>query len=272
MNTHSHKIIALLLFPLIIAFSQISYGQNTGSKGNSNAGKPWLGIAIDKGKNGVLVKGVMANTPAEGAGIATDDEVVAIDGKSVREPRELIGIIQSSGIGQIVSVEILRSGKKIVKKLKLVLRPDEIQVLRDRLIGKPAPGFNLEVISGKESGDSKKITGKVAIVEFWATWCPACRATHPRLSEFAAANPNIPVLTISDEDKSKLESYAKKIKPKFTILRDAEGKSPAEWGAAAIPMISVIGKDGKIAFVTVGAGEDAEEALSLAVKLDTTRN
>jgi hypothetical protein len=37
--------------------------------------------------------------------------------------------------------------------------------------------------------------------------------------------------------------------------------------ASAIPMISVIGKDGRIAFVTVGAGEAAEEAIRLAVSM-----
>jgi hypothetical protein len=37
--------------------------------------------------------------------------------------------------------------------------------------------------------------------------------------------------------------------------------------ASAIPMISVIGKDGKVAFVTVGAGEAAEEPIRLATSL-----
>ena len=251
----------------VLSLGQPAFSENSVEKKTAKAGKPWLGIAIDKGKQGVLVKGVMPNTPAEGAGFAVGDEVLKLDGKVVKDPQELISTVQSSGIGQIIAVEILRDGKTITKTLKLVIRPDELQLLRDRLVGKPAPAFNLEVIAGKEPGDSKKLAGRVSIVEFWATWCPACRATHPRLSAFAAANPSIAVVAISDEEKPALTAYVKQISPKFTILRDAEGKSPSEWMASAIPMISVIGKDGKVAFVTVGAGESAEEALNVALKL-----
>jgi cytochrome c biogenesis protein CcmG/thiol:disulfide interchange protein DsbE len=116
------------------------------------------------------------------------------------------------------------------------------------------------------------LAGRVVLVEIWATWCPACRASHPRLSEFAAANPEIAVVAISDEDKETLKKYSSQVKPKFTVLRDPDGKTTAEWMASAIPMISVIGKDGKVIFVTIGAGEDLEEAIKIAVsasKVDT---
>jgi cytochrome c biogenesis protein CcmG/thiol:disulfide interchange protein DsbE len=231
------------------------------------AGKPWLGISIEQGKDGVLVKGVIPNTPAESAGFQVGDEILKIDGKAVKDPKDLISVVQSSGIGQSVKVELLRNKKIITKTLKLVVRPDELKLLRDRLMGKPAPNFDLEVIHGSEPGSLKKLTGRVAIVEIWATWCSACRATHPRLSEVAAANPNLAVVAISDEDKDTLKSYSNRSSPKFTILRDTDGKSLSEWMASAIPMISVIGKDGKIAFVTVGAGEAAEEAIRLAIAL-----
>jgi thiol-disulfide isomerase/thioredoxin len=234
---------------------------------STSAGKPWLGIGIEQGKEGVLVKGVMPNAPAEGAGFQVGDEVIKIDGKAVKDPKELISVIQASGIGQTVNVELLRNKKTITKTLKLVVRPDELKLLRDRLMGKPAPNFDLEVIHGSEPGSLKKLKGRVSIVEIWATWCSACRATHPRLSEVAAANPNLAVLAISDEDKDTLKAYTARSKPKFTILRATDGKSLSEWMASAIPMISVIGKDGKIAFVTVGAGEAAEEAIRLAVSL-----
>jgi cytochrome c biogenesis protein CcmG/thiol:disulfide interchange protein DsbE len=263
-----HMVAILFCASLLWPIHEVAIAQQSVAPKPARAGRPWLGIAIDQGKKGVLIKGVMPKTPAEGAGFAVGDELLTIDKKIVKEPSELIAIIQSTGFGQAVSVELLRNGKTIKKTLKLVVKPDELQLLRDRLVGKEAPSFSLEVIKGKESGDSKKLAGRVAVIEFWATWCPACRATHPRLSEFALANPSIAVLAISDEETSALSAYVKQIDPKFTVLRDAEAKTPAEWMASAIPMISIIGKDGQVKFVSVGAGEATEEALNMAVNLN----
>jgi thiol-disulfide isomerase/thioredoxin len=248
-------------------YSGHAHAQALEPKKANVAAKPWLGIAIDQGSKGVLVKGVLPDTPAEKAGFQVGDEVLKIDKSVVKNPNELINVIGASGIGQTVTIEILRNKKTITKKLKLVLRPDELQLLRDRLVAKPAPSFDLEVIHGKETGSLEKLKGRIVVVEFWATWCPACRATHPRLSEFAAQNPKIAVLAVSEEEKDVLQSYANRLKPNFTILRDADGKSPAAWSAGSIPMLSVIGKDGKVMFVTVGAGDAAEEALKFAASM-----
>ena len=256
-----------IFFIFLAVIGPISVVSAKGAPKSTPAGKPWLGVGIEQGKEGVLVRGVMPNTPAESAGVQVGDEVLKIDGKPVKDPKELINAVQSSGIGQSVKVELLRNKKIVTKTLKLVVRPDELKLLRDRLVGKPAPNFDLEVIHGSESGALKKLAGRVVIVEIWATWCSACRATHPRLSEVAAANPNLAVLAISDEDKETLKAYASRSNPKFTVLRDPDGKSLSEWMASAIPMLSVIGKDGKVAFVTVGAGEAAEEAIRVAQSL-----
>lgn len=261
---------AALLACLIISSAWVSEPAQSQDRKSAVAGKPWLGIGIERGKSGVLVKGVIPNTPAEGAGFKVGDEVLKIDGKAVKDPQELISVIQASGIGQNVKVELLRDKKKITKTLKLVVKPDELKLLRDRLVGKPAPNFELEVIDGKEPGSLKAFAGRIVLVEIWATWCPACRASHPRLSDFAAANPEIAVVAISDEDKETLKAYSNRLKPKFTVLRDPEGKAVAEWMASAIPMISVIGKDGKVIFATIGAGEALEEAAKVALEAAKT--
>lgn len=232
-----------------------------------SAGKPWLGIAIEKGKKGVLIKGVMPDTPAEKAGFKVGDEVLSIDKQPVNDPQQLISVVQSSGIGQTVAVEIQRGKNKFTKKLTLVMRPDELKIIRDKFVGKPAKPFNLELVHGEGPASSEKLKGKVVILEFWATWCPACRATHKSLSEFAAKNQGVAVIAVSDEEVEALKAYAAEIKPNFSIARDGDGKIQAEWMASAIPMIVVIDQKGQVAGVTVGAGESLEESLRLAVAL-----
>jgi cytochrome c biogenesis protein CcmG/thiol:disulfide interchange protein DsbE len=175
-------------------------------------------------------------------------------------------LVSASGIGTEVTVVLLRDAKKLTKTLKLVVRPDELKIVKDRLEGKPMPAFNLPVIGRKESVDSKSLRGRVTVIEFWATWCPACRASHGRLSQFASKHKDIAVLGISDEDTETLESFVKDTKPQFTVLQDVSQKSQVEYMATAIPMIVVVKKNGDVAMVQVGAGQELEQALESAIQ------
>ncbi len=233
--------------------------------------KPWLGVAIEAGKVGVAVKDVIAGTPAAEYGLKAGDEITAIGGTKVSKPEELIQVVRSQGVGNTVKVEYLRAGKSETKDVKLVARPDELELVKQRVVGKQAPAFVLDRIHGDAPVTQATLKGKVAVVEFWATWCPACRASHPRLSKWAAEmkkkNANVAVLAVSDEEEAELKNYAKMVAPDFTIARDKEHALQKEWYVSAIPMTVVMDKTGKVTFATIGAGSYLEEALAEAEKL-----
>src|SRR4051794_27405614 len=100
--------------------------------------KPWLGVAIEKGESGVLIKDVLAGTPAENAGLKAGDQIVAVGGKPVHLPEELIKAVQTQGVGRDVEVKWLHGKTTVVQTVKLVARPDELAVLKKQLEGKPA--------------------------------------------------------------------------------------------------------------------------------------
>jgi cytochrome c biogenesis protein CcmG/thiol:disulfide interchange protein DsbE len=229
--------------------------------------KPWLGVAIGAGDKGVLVNDVLEGAPAKAAGLLPGDQITAIDDIAVKAPDELIKAVQAQGVGNTVVVHFLRGAKTDTRRVKLVARPDELALLQSRLVGKPAPAFDLKVVRGGGPGSSAALKGKVAVVEFWATWCPACRSTHARLSGWAKEHrKDVTVVAISDEEEADVKAYADLVKPNFTIRIDPTHKTPGDWMVSAIPQIAVVDRKGIVTFATVGAGEYVEEALAAAEK------
>ena len=51
--------------------------------------------------------------------------------------------------------------------------------------GDSIPSFSLPEINGAIF-DSESLRGNIVIVDFWATWCPPCRVSLPRLADLAA--------------------------------------------------------------------------------------
>ncbi|MDX1959844.1 MAG: redoxin domain-containing protein [Leptospiraceae bacterium] len=233
--------------------------------------KPWIGIAIEKKQDGVLVKQAIAGTPAEKAGLKPLDIIKKIDSKQVQSPEELISYVQSKGVGNEVTIEYLRDN--IAKKLtlKLEAKPDQLELVKKQVIGKKFPEISLETIEGKNQFTNKNLENKVTVLEFWATWCGPCRQTHERLSKFSKENPNIAVIAASDESMDLIQNYAKAKKFNFKILRDSKRTLHDFFIVSSIPMSVVVDKKGIIQSVAIGGGFYLEDNLKKAIELDNTK-
>ena len=72
--------------------------------------RPFLGIAFSVEEDGALVREVLAESPAEDAGLLVDDLITGVNGADVA-PEELAASIQALAIGEQISLTVLRDGK-----------------------------------------------------------------------------------------------------------------------------------------------------------------
>jgi cytochrome c biogenesis protein CcmG/thiol:disulfide interchange protein DsbE len=125
--------------------------------------------------------------------------------------------------------------------------------LRSVFIGRPAP-----VLPTTGLPDIPVLTdldlrgGEVTVVNFWATWCPPCRAEHPVLLQVAADGVRVAGINIMDDDAKAVAYLAEEGNPFIAVATDPNGRNRVEWGVTAPPETFIIGGDGTVLFKFVG--------------------
>ena len=129
--------------------------------------------------------------------------------------------------------------------------------------GTPAPDFELCDFSGNPVRLSDFL-GKTVLLQFWASWCPDCRAEIPQIKEmFDAADPQkVAFVAVSfDKTLDDLARFASENELPGVQLYDPAGKKDSavadSYGVKWIPTLYVIGPDGKIVLGTVLADRAA---------------
>ena len=109
-------------------------------KATGHVSRGWLGVLIQdvtlelaesfgmKQPRGALVAKVLPDSPAQAAGIEVGDVIVRFDGKDIRESASLPPIVGRTKVGVFVPVDVIRSRKQKVVKVKLGELPEDAAV------------------------------------------------------------------------------------------------------------------------------------------------
>ena len=123
-----------------------------------------------------------------------------------------------------------------------------------------AADFTLQDMSGK-SITLSDYKGKVVVLEFWATWCPPCRASVPGLEKLHTTfkDKGVAVLAVSVDQGGwdEVRSFIASNGITYTVLKGTDDVA-AEYQVRSIPMLLVIDKQGNIAKRYLGMGYDDE--------------
>jgi peroxiredoxin len=121
-------------------------------------------------------------------------------------------------------------------------------------LGKPAPDFVLEDVTGK-SWQLSSLKGKVVLVNFWATWCKPCRDEMPSMVALdkAMAGKQFQMLSIVFNDDLKLaESFARRLGAAFPVLANPSPELTEAYMITGVPETFLIDEDGILRHKLIG--------------------
>ena len=146
----------------------------------------------------------------------------------------------------------------LVVFLTIGLRRDPHEV-PSPLINKPAPDFQLQQLKEPtKTFSSREMRGKVWLVNFWGSWCIACREEHPVLMKYAQGE--VPIYGVdykyakdaTDERAGAMQMLAEEGNPYTLVIHDPEGRTSIDYGVYGAPESFLIDKNGVIRFKQIG--------------------
>ena len=130
---------------------------------------------------------------------------------------------------------------------------------------KPAPTFAItDAATGKPFSLATAAKTGPLVLDFWATWCGPCRAELPHLQTLSQKyQGRVAFYGVNSSDPPKITTaFARQNHLTFPMLSDTNHHVAALYGADSIPLLIVIGTDGKVRAVTDGYSENVEAELS----------
>lgn len=121
--------------------------------------------------------------------------------------------------------------------------------------GNIAPDFSLETLNGEVLSLSE-FKGKKVFVNFWATWCPPCRAEMPDIQTFSE-DEDVVVLAINlmhtEDSLLTVDNFIKDRDFTFPVLMDESGEVADQYLVQAYPTSYMIDSKGRIQYIALGA-------------------
>lgn len=129
--------------------------------------------------------------------------------------------------------------------------------------GPSVPPFDLERLQGGRV-TLASLKGQVVIIDFWATWCPPCRAEMPWLVKLAQRleGRGVAFVAISEDDPPGqvplVTAFSREVPglEKYAVLGNPEIE--AEYGVTSLPTLFILDRQGRLVQRLRGAAEEAE--------------
>lgn len=172
-------------------------------------------------------------------------------------------LFSSFSVGEAVAEELFAfdppKRAKLVEELAIPGQPGSV------LVNHLSPDFEARTLTGEKIKLSD-LHGKVVMLNFWASWCPPCRAELPTVSKLynEFKEKGLVVYGVNDEERGTARKYLEKEGLTLPTIDDSSEKAHRLYRVSAIPTVFLISADGKV--VKWMRGGHNEESLRTALK------
>lgn len=132
-------------------------------------------------------------------------------------------------------------------------------------VGSLAPDLALKDLTG-DTVRLSSYRGKTVLLNFWATWCPPCRAEMPDLEALHKENVNNDVVVVGvnvGEDQETAAGFVRSLGLTFPILLDSDSTAQRDHKVGYLPTTFFIDSDGIIREIRIGAMKKSTMELKL---------
>ena len=140
--------------------------------------------------------------------------------------------------------------------------------LASAFVGKPAPDFRLDLLTGEPFVLSEQ-KGKIIALDFWATWCGPCILTMPLMEEaMKQFDPDqVELISVNMEERpEQVREVLERHQFSAKVAMDIDGAIGRRYQVDSIPQLVLVDQEGNVARLYIGGGQGVVDQFTASVK------
>jgi thiol-disulfide isomerase/thioredoxin len=175
-------------------------------------------------------------------------------------PPQLIPTLSAQGLHELATGGDGWGAPDILQALLTIAGPEQPAASA----GGTVPAFTLSSTDGSHVSVAG-LAGKPAVINFWATYCPPCRAEMPLLQKRAGPQSGVQLVLVNEgESRQAARDYLDGLGIRSPSLLDSDLSVGHAFGAIALPTTVFVRADGTIAARHIGQLDDAVLAAEIS--------